>query len=84
MNCIVCKKQLNNSIDTFNEVGLEMCWDCYSGLFEDALPTQYTTFLTISANKAPFVTITAEGIDFDPDDEDEDGPPDYPPRNYGF
>jgi hypothetical protein len=65
MYCVVCKTPLRNGIDTFNEVGLEMCWDCYSGLFEDALPTHYTTFVTISADKPPFVTITTEDIDFD-------------------
>lgn len=71
MKCICCGKPLQNGIDTFNEVGMEMCWDCYSGLWEDALPTRYMTFLTISADKPPFITLTTEGLDFDVQDEGE-------------
>lgn len=69
MQCVVCKTALNNGIDTFGDVGLEMCWGCYSGLFEDAAPTRYVTLMTISADKPPFITIGQE-LEFEFDEEE--------------
>jgi len=60
IKCVCCKKTLNNDLDTFGYVGQEMCWDCYSGLFEDAAPTHYVTLMIISADKQPFITVRVE------------------------
>lgn len=34
MNCICCGKPLINGLDTYGEVGQEMCWDCHSSFLE--------------------------------------------------
>lgn len=39
MVCTSCQKSLMGGLDTFGEVGQEMCWECHSSLADDALPT---------------------------------------------
>lgn len=38
-SCVVCGKELTNGSDTYGDIGLEMCWECYSSLFEDMVLT---------------------------------------------
>jgi hypothetical protein len=37
MNCICCETLLTNNLDTFGDVGQEMCWECWSGLLQDRI-----------------------------------------------
>lgn len=37
MNCIHCGIELNNTTDTFGDVGQEMCWQCWSEMWEDSI-----------------------------------------------
>lgn len=32
--CTSCQKSLTGGLDTFGDVGQEMCWDCYSSFME--------------------------------------------------
>lgn len=32
MNCTICGKALTNGLDTFGDVGSEVCWDCWLDL----------------------------------------------------
>ncbi len=39
MNCTCCQQPLTGGLDTYGDVGQEMCWDCWSELvFEPADP----------------------------------------------
>lgn len=35
MKCICCDKELAGGLDTYGEVGQEMCWDCHSAFLDD-------------------------------------------------
>lgn len=37
MTCQCCGTPLTNSVDTFGDVGQEMCWQCWSGLWGDRI-----------------------------------------------
>ena len=40
MNCQLCDKSLSGGIDTFGEVGAELCLGCYFGVSDAALERQ--------------------------------------------
>jgi hypothetical protein len=40
MECTICGKHLDNGLDTFGEIGLEMCWPCWSELGDEATETE--------------------------------------------
>lgn len=35
MNCIKCDHELTNGVDTYGDIGAEMCWDCWSESGDD-------------------------------------------------
>ena len=44
MNCMICKTELSGGLDTYGDVGSEVCRECHLDLMPDAweLPFEYT------------------------------------------
>jgi len=48
MECWLCKKPLDNGLDTFGDTGKEMCWECWS------------TLEFVDKDTEPMIVITAD------------------------
>ena len=66
MLCVICAKKLKNGIDTYGEVGEEMCWTCWSGLFEDRVSRiDVEIKLDDKLKRIPVVILTTSQADED-------------------
>lgn len=54
MNCSLCNKPLSGGMDTFGEVGQEMCWDCYSSLLIEGEEEEITEWYGMAPHHHDF------------------------------
>lgn len=60
LKCTCCEAPLSGGLDTFGDVGCDMCWTCYSALLPDRVPEVPTPFVDVQL----FVHESADDVDW--------------------
>lgn len=58
LKCTCCSEPLSGGLDTFGDVGREMCWTCWSSFMEMPRANETTPDMEL------FVRETAEDVDW--------------------